>query len=110
MITRKELLENYSGKSEEQRTELHRKYYAQFVTKGMKESIKQRIGIKRLLESCDEHLNDIPLVIWDSLGSGYKKEVSNRLKEHGDFYSLAGSLCIFKEAAKQLIEEERKGG
>lgn len=73
----------------------HREYFSQWVDDSKKNTIKNVIGIKKLLQSDDEHLNDIPLKTWDSVSYGW-----------GD--SLSTGVCIAKEVAKQLIEENRK--
>lgn len=88
----------------------HRDYYAQFVTSGIKEIVRQRIGIKVIKESIkkDENLNVISLAVWDSLAQWFKITPSNigvQMKESGDFLTLAGSVCIFKEAVRQIAEE-----
>jgi len=80
----------------------HRQYYAQFVTQGQKNRVLNQIGLDKLLKSEDEHLNDIPLKQWDNIGLSMVP--ANLLKEHGDSYTLAVSVCINKEAAKQIIE------
>jgi len=83
----------------------HREYYAQFVTEEMKARLLRYLGIERLLASKDEHLNDIPLRTWD-LFIAYPLAIS--LKSVGDYSTIAGNVCIAKEAARQLIEAEKK--
>ncbi len=82
----------------------HREYYAQFVTPGVVDRIVRRLGADRLLASQDEHLNDIPLHIWDDIpapmGSG------QAMRALGDYPTLAGAVCINKEAARQFIAKE----
>lgn len=83
----------------------HREYYSQFVTNGIKNSVLSSFG-DELFSSKDEHFNDIKLTRWDMLanyavrGNG----VSEKMKERGDYLTLAGSVCILKEAAKQIKE------
>ena len=82
----------------------HREYYAQFVDERTKHHVRFGIGMKTLRASTCEHLNDITLKRWDRLvpcapGSG-------KFKEAGDSYTLSGGVCMLKEAAKQLLEEE----
>jgi len=81
----------------------HREYYGQFVTESYKSQIKSYIGLKKLLASEDKNLNDIPLMYWDNapLTTG----VNQKMKDLGDYLTLAGKVCIAKEAAKQIIEE-----
>jgi hypothetical protein len=79
----------------------HREFYAQFVGQELKNRVLTRFGKKRLQASTDPHLNDISLAEWDTLGpAGWKA----KWEEVGDFPSLAGFVCIHKEAAKQLVE------
>jgi len=89
----------------------HRRYNAQFVSVGMVNAIESRIGLSRLLASTDEHLNDIPLNEWDRLDSLLISYGTNhRLKQHGDFITMAGIVCIAKEAARQAIERAEARG
>lgn len=96
----------------------HRQYYAQFVTEGVKRYVASAIGTERLLASKDEHLNDIPLHLWDRLEPAIRGMCLSRM---GDIeghtskdqygrrmigWSLCDSGCIAKEAARQIIEEE----
>jgi len=83
----------------------HRQYYAQFVTESIKGLVKRYIGIDKLLKSKDKHLNDIPLNLWDNLPIF---GVSEKLKARGDYLTLSNKVCIYKEAAKQLIEDYKK--
>lgn len=81
-----------------------RRYYAQFVCDQHKGIIAGRIGLDRLLASTDKHLNDIPLHLWDNLPGIVS---SSKLKEAGDYLTLAGKVCIYKEAARQMIESAK---
>jgi hypothetical protein len=83
----------------------HREYYAQFVSCDIKVATVQRIGTKALLASVDENLNDIPLVKWQTIP---KYGLAITMKECGDWLTLAGWVCIVKEAGRQIIEELKK--
>ena len=110
MITRHQYLQN---------TKLHNEYYGQFVTDFIKQMVKRRFGIERLVAAYqeDKNLNNIPLVNWDGLGihlmhpSLKNEEHSSPYLDHelikatGQGYSNAGAVCILKEAARQLISE-----
>lgn len=98
----------------------HRQYYGQFVNDEVKHSVMYKFGLERLLASTDEHLNDLPLREWDALGGfifRYGEIVSRPatfypidgklLKEAGEGYSPAVAVCVFKEAARQIIEEHK---
>lgn len=92
MFTRSDYLENKCSHSE---------YYGQFVTQLIKDSLVVRFTEEGLIEAYkqDEHFNNIPLNKWGYY-SNHKK-----FKEFGDFYSLAGAVCIEKEAARQIVTE-----
>jgi len=57
-----------------------------------------------IINSTDEHFNDIPLKRWDSLSfhESANKDHTTGLKKAGDYMTLAGSVCIYKEAARQI--------
>jgi hypothetical protein len=83
-------------------------YYGQFVTPAIQKAVATRIGIDRLKRAYaeDEHLNTIPLATWDSFSRVIAvSSVLDKMKEAGDFLSLAGIVCIAKRAAKQSICE-----
>jgi hypothetical protein len=84
----------------------HDEYYGQFVTDGFISTVCNIIGKKKILESTDPHLNDIPLTKWDAivhnrmlpLGTGEK------MKEAGDYLTPSGGVCIAKCAARRIKE------
>ena len=85
----------------------HREYYAQFVTATTKLFVLRRIGEKALNNSTDEHLNDIPLSTWDGIGQLIKSTPSDlkiKMDEAGEGCSPATLVCIAKEAARQIID------
>lgn len=83
----------------------HRRYYAQFVTPGVRSLVESRIGKKAILASTDPHMNDIPLAKWDRLHQCLPLEPGIFKKLTGsNSYSLSDSVCIAKEAAKQIKE------
>ena len=77
----------------------HTEYYGQLVTQGMKDHIVRSIS-QTLAKSTDPHFNDIPLSTWDRLGMVYN--LRSEFKELGDFKSMAGMVCVLKEAARQV--------
>lgn len=80
----------------------HREFYSQFVTDQVLNTVKERIGLLRLVKSKDEHLNDIPLKEWDDLGIA--QEARKKFKEiNGQGVALSDIVCINKEAGRQLI-------
>ncbi len=48
----------------------------------------------------------ISLYKWDALV--YAVNVRDKMKECNDFPSTAGDVCILKEAARQIIEEQNE--
>lgn len=82
----------------------HAEYYGQFVTDG-KKRILHRLEDK-IKRSNDPHFNDIPLKQWDQLAPAIYPTLSKQMKETGDCLSLAGAVCVLKEAARQMKEED----
>ena len=87
----------------------HREYYSQFVDERLKEKLLARMPEKRLRDSQCEHYNDIPLHLWDRI-SLIATSADTELNELGDFPTLAGRVCILKEAAKQIKEGKANAG
>ena len=88
----------------------HREFYSQFVTDSMKQSISAYFGIEKLKKAFEEnkHFNSLKLESWDSLAFSccqHNYTVKEALKEAKHSYSLSTGVCIMKEAAKQIIEE-----
>jgi len=96
----------------------HREYFSQFVDEEIKTETLNFFGKERILNCNDEHLNNIPLREWDNL-TGFafsgsemirkpayiKPELLKKLKETKEGVSSAGMVCIYKEAARQIKEE-----
>ena len=55
---------------------------------------------KCALDSGDTHLNTIPIAQWDSYAYAAQRATSPAFKRHGDFWSLAGGVCIAKQMAR----------
>jgi hypothetical protein len=119
MFTRQDYM-NTKGTPEE-RAAAHRRYYAQFVNASIIAQVVRFIGADAIRNSKDPHFNDIALVNWDRL-CGLKKWQSTQqplrplfgplpitFNELGDFCTLAGLVCIAKEAARQWLEQQPKG-
>jgi len=84
----------------------HREYYAQYVNKKVLSHVKKDIGEDRILTSIDPNFADINLKAWDSVFFfGLPKYIRNELRNNGDFPTIAGAVCIAKEAARQIQEE-----
>lgn len=100
----------------------HREYYAQFITSKMVEQVKNIIGIDRIKASKDEHLNDIPLKLWDGLSGcefriiGGEEKLASKPKVSHEFIELCKQanegispstlVCVYKEIARQLTENK----
>jgi hypothetical protein len=95
--------------------EMHRRYYAQFVTTGVKNVILRSIDKTELLDSADEHFNDIALERWDALSPAIARTCDrNKLREAEEWtkpdsypWSLCTAVCIAKEAARQIVEASK---
>lgn len=88
----------------------HREYYAQFVDDSIISEILRRIGKDAILASTDKHFNDIPLERWDTLVHyAITHAASEALRDAGDCLTLAGGVCILKEAARQIKEQSVEG-
>lgn len=61
--------------------------------------------VRKALAEGDEHLNTIPLAEWDKLAVYGRRALSRAFKEHGDFYSMAGGVCAYKQAARDAVDD-----
>lgn len=83
----------------------HRAYYAQFVTPAHFARLERLVGmIDRIKASQDPYFNNILLSTWDTLAVPVPAESTKRLRDCGDYPTLAGAVCILKEAASQIRE------
>ena len=83
----------------------HREYYGQFVDGSIRETVLHRIGGAEYLREklfTDDNLNNIPLVRWDNLPG--PMGINAKMAEAGDYLTLSGKVCIYKEAARQIAE------
>lgn len=87
----------------------HEQYFRQFVTPFVKALVQDAIGLEAINASTDKHLNDIPLQRWDRLHPGIS-EITKALRKHaGECNSISTSVCIAKQAARMLQEDEKNG-
>lgn len=119
MITRQDYLKDSSN--------LHRQYFGQFVNENVKKHLLNTFDLETLKKSQakDEFFNTklTPLEKWDLLG-GFKFSKTtgeilmkpqsnldilpldyNLIREAGDGISSSLVVCVYKEAARQIIEE-----
>ena len=101
MITRKQ----YMDASREDQPAMHRAYYGEIV-KECRVRIPADLVAKsrQALADGDEHLNTIPLGIWDNMVRYTLPPVGKALKERGDYLTLGTGVCILKEAARLQAE------
>lgn len=108
MITRKQYMNKEATFKE---------YYGQFSSPSVVACVVSYIGVDRLLASTDEHLNDIPMHLWDNAPwFGMQRAIgeanlSTHCKKDRDsgklFTSLSDKVCCLKVAAHKWIEENR---
>ncbi len=53
------------------------------------------VPIERIRESTDEHLNDIPLALWDRMDAVVRSHA------HGLPWSLSDTVCVLKAVARR---------
>lgn len=87
----------------------YREYYAQYVTPAIKRTVARTFGVDHLAKALkeDEHLNTISLPRWDRLAPTIYGHIAdmNYRKGEGRSRSLMEGVCVLKEAAIQLVEE-----
>ena len=82
----------------------HNEYYGQFVDTSLRDTVKQFIGIERIMKSKDESFNDIELKRWDALAPLIRTHCGRsiaRANETGGI-SLSDCVCTAKQAARQI--------
>lgn len=100
MITRKEYISGPSGR------EAYENYYVQFVTDEITSLVVDRIGADKIRASTSYHFNDIPLAQWDNLSWQMPASLTEAMKAHGDFRTLAGDVCVAKMAARLWLRSQ----
>jgi hypothetical protein len=89
----------------------HEEYYGQYVNNSIRMSARNLVcqyKVTRLQYEKDPHLNFIPLGRWECVILGSNRPlVAKSLQDRGDFLSPAVEICIAKEAARQVLEEEK---
>jgi hypothetical protein len=90
MFTRKDYMNNICT---------HEEFYAQFINSSVKSYVEDVIGLNQILKSTDEHLNDIPLVLWDRAHGILDNKT---LKSANCCQSFSNTVCTLKTYAKQL--------
>ncbi len=101
MLTRKDYMADSAN--------LHDAYYLEIANAcGVKFTDPATIERFRKALLDDEHMNNIPLGWWDNRVISLKRSLNVRqvLKDRGDFYSMAGGVCILKAAARAAVKGE----
>ena len=84
----------------------HEGYYGQFVNVATKAQIRKYIGLERIMASRDPNFNDIGLENWGLNQFVYEKKLLAKCDPCGNSESV--KTCIAKEAARQIVREERR--
>ena len=81
----------------------HSDYYAQFVEDYVLKLVSLRFSLDLLLVEYtkDSNFNTIPLADWQKIFLGIS--LNDKLSQAGDYMTVAGSVCILKEAARQIV-------
>ena len=85
----------------------HREYNEQYVTERMMNIVENRFGAEKLATRLDEdeHLNNIPLIVWDRIGEIINcDELNKAMRANGDWTTLAGLVCVAKAAARMVVD------
>ena len=85
----------------------HSEYYGEIVADAGIDFTNAPImdRVREALASGDEHLNTIPLRTWDIMGAGLLW-IAPHFKARKDTMSLAGLVCVAKEAARRAHVED----
>jgi hypothetical protein len=85
----------------------HSDYYGQFVDESITRIVKSTFHFTFLDNAfkADAHFNTIALVTWDSLAKSLAQipGLGKQMRDCGDFPTLAGYVCILKEAARIVL-------
>lgn len=95
----------------------HDTYYAQFALPEVVRAVEKSIGVEHIIQSADEHFNDISLHKWDrlALGGGFPERaallvsvsnVSTQAPGSRPSISLSDKVCILKAAARVIRQRE----
>ena len=106
VMTRQEYMEASGHAGARGGMHAHRAYYAQFVNERTIARVVSSIGAKELRASRDKHFNDIPLKRWDAIALSRRLPLAMSFEDAGDYATLAGLVCVAKEAADQWRERQ----
>lgn len=86
----------------EERMAVHRRYFAQFVSRSTIDYVVASIGAEAIKASTKPHMNDIPLAKWDRMHK--LLPIAIPLAAVGETNTTSTTVCIAKEAARQFKE------
>ena len=62
--------------------------------------------VRQALADGDKHINSIALRQWDARAYSLLPRVADAFKAHGDYLTLAGGVCLIKQAARDAVETD----
>lgn len=62
--------------------------------------------VERARASTDPHFNDVPLHLWDQSMPVWPHHLAAAIRARGDYPTLAGWVCLMKEAARLEIADK----
>jgi hypothetical protein len=83
----------------------HKEYFGQFVTPNILALVRVMIGSNRIIQSTDQHLNDIPLQEWSNLVPAIERHARATFTTTGGEWCLGFGVCIAKAAATRIQQE-----
>ena len=86
--------------------ESFRRYYGEIIAETGFRYSGDIARVRAALAQGDMHLNTIPLGHWDCMAAGpIAARVAAAFKARGDYATLAGMVCLLKEAARLQAEK-----
>lgn len=106
-MTRQEYLEQYSAlNSDQERTNLHRKFYGEIINAaGGPRAIHLPFPLSMIRDALktDENINNLPLKAWDREIRFLPSAIDQAFHNRGDYLTLGNGVCILKEAARMRV-------
>lgn len=79
----------------------HDEYYGQIVQEvGISYANSPELKRIKKAYATDPHFNNIPLAEWDRKSAASQLTLFEAFKKRGDYWTLAGGVCVHKAAAK----------
>jgi hypothetical protein len=88
----------------------HNEYYAQFVGRDTLYFVKSVITVAAIVNSKDEHFNDIPLAKWDRMANTLSYGLSDLAASNASMGGGSGithsdKVCLLKAAARMIKDD-----